>query len=325
MFFKNNQNLLIGTAVAGILWLILYYTLVSTNWTTAADNRSNAEERRQTWINISRSKDTEKHADERKNAFLPREAAEKRIKKNSDEVAIKQGELKGIEFGNSESLKAFSVAAAGKGGDPSNLLNDKIKQAVLRANAQLKVQISSEKIAPDSEQTVSVNLLRMALLDRFLTACKDAGIEQIVQVRYGQPDALPPPVITKEDPDAENTTKRPARYSEKEKEKEKGPEVEKLIQFPMKALVRAQEKNAGQLLFELEKPTPTQQSPGENRGYFCVRGFHISAKDPALSLVEMSVGISALVRESDVKGLGIKLKDRNAPGGAVPTDKDNPY
>jgi len=90
----------------------------------------------------------------------------------------------------------------------------------------------------------------------------------------------------------------------------------------MKALVRAPEKNAGQLLFELEKPTPAQQS-GENRGYFCVRGFHITAKDAELGLVEMAVGISALVRESDVKALGVTLKDPRAPGGSQP-DKD-PY
>jgi len=145
MFFKNNQNLLIGTVAAGILWLILYYSLVSGNWTTADDNRKIAEEKRQTWINDSKSDKTEKRAGEHKNAFLPRVDAEKRIKKNSDEVAVKQSELKSIEFGNAESLKAFSTAAAGKGGDASNHLNEKIKQAVLRANAQLKVPITSEK------------------------------------------------------------------------------------------------------------------------------------------------------------------------------------
>jgi hypothetical protein len=53
-----------------------------------------------------------------------------------------------------------------------------------------------------------------------------------------------------------------------------------------------------------------------------VRGFHIAAKDPELGLVEMSVGISALLRESEVTALGITIKKEGFGGG---TGKGDDY
>ena len=45
--------------------------------------------------------------------------------------------------------------------------------------------------------------------------------------------------------------------------------------------------------------------------YFCVRGFHVTTPPDAANSVEMCVAVSALLRESEVKALGVTWKSDN--------------
>lgn len=320
MFFEKNKNVFIGAALFALTWIILFYTLIKPKWTEAAEKRETAEQRRKDWEtymkNDAARKAADKATEDKKIEYLTRGEADKKLDDNRKKIEVKFADLKRIEFGTKDSLKAFSVFAAGKGGDTSNLLNEKVKQAILRANGILKAPITPEKISNEfSEVDDSNNLLRVAMFEAFMSAARDAKVEQIVQVRHFAPAPIlvPEDKITDEDSD-EPKSKPKKKGSDKDKDKEEEkPKVDRLIQFPMKVLLRVPERFSNQVLFELEKPTPEKQAFDKDpRGYFCIRGFHVTVRENMPNLIEMTIQVSALLRESEMKALKIQLKDPNS-------------
>lgn len=335
MFFQKNRNLFIGVALVAIAWLILYYTIVAPQWQEAQDNRKLADGRRVDWQNFMKNSkaenDAKKSTDANKIEYLTRAEADKKMATNRARIDEKFSELKQIEFGNHESLKAFTVFAAGKGGDTKNLLNEKIRMSSTRANGILKAPILAEKLIHDFENADDANnLLRIAMYEAFLTAAREAGVEQVVQIVNFSPSPIEVPEETKSAgdeplPDEPKKTTKPKSKKDKDKEKEEEkPKVDRLIQFPMKVLLRIPEKKSAQILFELEKPTPDKQKTDELRGYFSIRGFHIAQREN-VQYVEMTVQLSALLRESEAKLMHITWKEKNASGGNNRRDDDDPF
>lgn len=343
MFFEKNKNLLIATGAVALLWIILYYVMISPNWDEAGKSVTAAAEKRLAWETATHADRERKDAkdEKRTNDFKPRADAEKELNRSSEQTEIKFKELRRIEFGTRDTLKPYSIAAVGKSGDTKNLLNEKLKQTKDRANSILKVKIEAEKLAArfgDESASDALNLLRLALMDRFLSACKEvkdvntkeSRIEEIVAVDYQEPKPIPVPEDEKakekeKDGDDESTENKKPKGKGKDKDKnaDKPEGIDRLVQIPMKVLVRAPERYVNQLLYELGLPTPSEQVGEDRRGYFCVRGFHISVSNNTGStgekLVEMSVGVSALLRESEVKALGIGMKGER---GKRSTDAD---
>ncbi|MEI6231579.1 MAG: hypothetical protein WCT04_00900 [Planctomycetota bacterium] len=333
MFFEKNKNLMIATGAVALLWVILFYTLVAPSWEQAQAAQEAAQAKRKAWEASTNAEKERKEAkeDKRKNEFKIRKEAEADLTRASEVIDVKSKELRKIEFGTKDSLRSFSVASVGKNGDTKNLLNEKLKQTKDRANAIVRVKLEAEKLSVRfGEDTTSdaLNLLRLAMVDRFLTACKDVKdpstkdckIEEIAGLDYYKPEIiqLPDAEKTKEktsDEEEVAETKKPkakGKDKDKEKDADKADEIERLVAIPMKVLVRAPERFMAQLLYELGQPTSGRPDGEDRRGYFCVKGFHVSVSNASAStgekLLEMSVAVSALLRESEIKALGITLK-----------------
>lgn len=328
MFFEKNKKLLIGTAAIALLWIVLFYTLVAPKWAEAEANKTAASEHRKDWELYMRNDAAKKAAEKAPDAspieYLTQHEAEKKLKENRSKIEIKFSELKKIEFGDHETLKPFSVAAVGKNGDPQNLLNEKTKQAALRANGILKAPISPEIVSGEFENA-AINLLRVAIFEAFMTACRDAKVEQIVQVRHFAPAPILVPEEEKTDEEKPEEPKKKSKYKDdKDKDEEKVAKVDRLIQFPMKVQLRVPERFSNQVLFELEKATPEKRGD-EMRGYFCIRGFHVAVRENVPNLVEMTVQVSALLRESEVRALRIALKDPRSGPSSKRSDDDLGY
>ena len=336
MFFEKNKNLLIATGGVALLWVILYYVLVSPNWEAAQKNEESAQTKRKAWEASTHAEKERQEAksDKRPAEFKIRSEAESDLNRASELIEIKSKESRKIEFGTRDTLRPFSINAVGKSGDTGNLLNEKLKQTKDRGSSIVKVKLEAEKLSTrfrDEGFSDALNLLRLAMVDRFLTACKevkdpntkDCKIEEIAAVDYFNPQPVPLPDDEKnakekdKNPDDEEgaaETKKP-KSKKKDGDADKPEEIDRLIQIPMKVLVRAPERYITQLLYELGQPTPARQEGEDRRGYFCVKGFHVAVSNSSSSagekLLEMSVAVSALLRESEVKGVGITWKSDN--------------
>ncbi len=324
MFFEKNKNLLIGTGAVALLWVILYYVLVSPNWAEAQKSEETAETKRKAWVESTDALAEKKAAEKahRTNKFLTKAEAEKELDANSAQTELRMKELRKIEFGNHESLKPFSVAAAGAGGDANSLLNTRSKEAIQRLKAIMpkdKDKIADDLFMKSGDASVALSLLRLALIDRFLSACKEVKdvntkeckIEQLVQVEYYSPILIPVPPPEdekKEKEEDDGEMKKPAKHKKGEKDEEKPDETFNLVQIPMKVLVRGPERYINQLLLELAQPTPPHQEGDDKRGYFSIRGFHVTTRETLPNSVELSVAVSALMQEREVKALKVGVK-----------------
>lgn len=325
MFFERNKKLLIGAGAVALLWVILYFVLVSPAKQDARDKQEQALKDKKSWEDYTDNAKEHKSAKGRNNEWLARVTAERELKESSAQTEEKFKELGQIEFGTHETLKAFSTAAAGARGDVGEMLNRKIKEASARARIVLKNNSIHDNLFSQNfgEASEPLKLLRLAMIDRFLSVCKDVKdtatgeckISEIKQVDYSPPYAIPAPTEKKEEADELDDEAVAAKKKKgKEKDTAKADTFDRLVQIPMKVLLRIPAENyTNQLLCELQKPTPLQQSGEDQHGYFCVRGFHIAARDNAANAVELCVAVSALLRESEVAALGIKLgKDEGA-------------
>ncbi|HLX62406.1 MAG TPA: hypothetical protein VKX17_14105 [Planctomycetota bacterium] len=338
MFFEKNKRMLIGTGVVALLWIILFYSLVSPNWAAADSKEKEAGSGKAAWENATKNDKDSKRAAANKNAYTKRTTAEEEIKESSEKLQAKFKEMRRIEFGTAASLKPFSTAAAGKGGDINELLNrtnkDEVKHArTILKNATISEQIFSEHFGEIGG--VPTNLLRLALVNRFLNACKqvkdesgECKIDQIVSVDYGLPAVIEVPEDAKaeieKDKDASDDEIDPGANAKKKRKKDKDAEkaesIDRLVQVPIKVLLRIPAENyINELLFELQKPTPPGQDGEDARGYFCVRGFHVVTRENLPSDIEACVGMAALIRESELKTMRVPVKDESK-GPSRPED-----
>jgi len=294
--------------------------MVAPNWEAAESSETTAKKAKTDWEENAKATADRKHA---AYPFKERKKAEEELDANSAQTEVRFKELRKIEFGTHETLKAFSVAAAGAGGDTSNLLNEKLKQTAQRAKAIFNMDIPVERFKVKfDDSSDAANLLRLALVDRFLSACKEVRdpatkackIEQIVLVDYYTPKVIELPAEekakSKNEEEESTSSKKPTKKNKKDKDEDKPEEIDRLVQVPMKALVRLPEQYVDALLYQLGQPTPTRQDSDDRRGYFCVRGFHVAVNDATAptNSVELCIAVSALLRESEIKALKITLK-----------------
>jgi len=201
-------------------------------------------------------------------------------------------------LGSLDQLQKYTEAAAGTG-DHNNYfttLQKQMRDTAKNANITVPPDLGfSEKIL--SDDPVALNLLRLAITDRLLTACKDAGVPQIVQMRFEPGRMIPWPFEEEAQADPK---KKPGKDS-KDNAQPKIP-VDRLVQFPIRILISAPERNLSQFLFELQRPSDN------THGYFVIRGFHVSVRTAGSGRVESAVALAALLNEKTLSSMGISIK-----------------
>lgn len=296
MFLLNNKRLFLGAVAVVIVWLAVYFVAVRDNWATAAAKLEDAEKVRAKWESYY---STDK-------GLLPKIEAEKALNDNKAVLNKNLTDLRKIELGTRETLHEFTEAAAGAA-DKRSYFDQKRITIANRANDTLHIPtppglgILGEKAV---DEPVSVNLLRLAMVEAVIAACKKVDVPSAPRIVKFQ--HLAPRLILAGDEDdaaAEPSADEPKDAKAKAAKPDAGPR--RLVQFPMKVVLQLEEEQLGKLLFELAKPTE-----GSHRS-LCLRGFHISVKDSGSDKVEAAVAVVALLNESFVCGdLGIELKQK---------------
>ena len=289
MFLKQNKMLVLGTVAAAAVWLGVYWLLINDNWVKADAAKAEAEKRRGQWDAYF----------EPKNKLLPQPEADKALNDSNEKLRLQLEELKKIEFGTPETLHAFSEAAAGSG-DHKNYL------ATLKTQLATKAKDNGIAIPPDlgivdkaAEDPVALNLLRLAIVDRFVLACKEAGVVRVRRLRHDPPLPVPGNEAKEAPADTKKGAAPPAEPPDS------------LIQYPMRVVVQAPERFFAQFLYELQKPSDA------THGYFCLRGFHVIVGDAASGTIEASVAFTAMLSQKTAGKLGVAPKTdedrRSAP------------
>ncbi|MFH0938084.1 MAG: hypothetical protein V1899_02210 [Planctomycetota bacterium] len=284
MISQNKPLILGAVAIIGV-FASVQYMMVRENWAIANAQLQLAQKKSDQW---------EKNFKLGEN-LLPKPDAVKALNDSNEKLRLQFEDLKKIEFGTSDSLRVFSEAAAGSD-DPKNYFRKLFTQTKTKAK-------DSAIFLPDdlgfteknlSDEKVSMNLLRLALVDRFLLACKDAGIPRILRIHYETPRFIPWP-WTSEETETEVAISKKKSVTNIEV-------TDKLIQFPMRVLISAPETSVTQLLYEIQRATDAAH------GYFCVRGFHVVTRAQGTGQVEASLALSALLNEKIVTKLTIPVK-----------------
>ena len=289
MFYRQNKKLIWSAAAVLALWLAVQWGWTGARWAEADETQRTAEEDEATW---------DKYFAPGPN-MLRQDQAGQKLKSAYDDLHRTFEQLRKIELGTPEQLAVYTVAGAGSS-DHNNYLATLRTRLAARAKDEFQVDVSSlpelgisDKAAEDP---VSVNLIRLAAVERFLLACKEAKVTRLTKIKYDPPHLLLTPDML-----ATEAGHKDGKAAAKSAPVD-APEIEKLVQFPMKVLLVAPESAFGQLLYELQRP-----SDG-HCGYFEIRGFHVTVRDAASGNLEAAVALSALLNEKDVAKLGIELK-----------------
>jgi hypothetical protein len=305
---KDNKPLVIGAAACLLFVLIVQFSFISANMTTAQENIAAYEAKRAEW---------DKHFNSGAN-LLPKPKAVEKIKENQKLLDNNMRDLQRIELGTKTgSLQQFTEAAAGAG-DKMNYLETKRKQVLSRYSSRPKLGAGATDLGlTDSAagDSVAQNLIRLFVADTILNASVKAEVDTVNALRAKPISVIEyldsEKAILSPDEEDERTSKSKSKAATKDKGKDKTDELEapsKLVQFPMEAVLTMPEKAVGKFLFELEKP-----SDG-GRGYLAIRGFHVYVKDAKSGMVEVVVMASGLLPEKVVGELGIELKGKGGRG-----------
>src|SRR6476619_7390575 len=122
MFFEKNKKMLMAAGGVAILWIILYFTLVSPNWKDAEEKKAQANQNRETWEKTTKDDKRAKEIKARGNEYIVLANAREELTDAGSKTERKLKEMRQIEFGTHDSLRSFSTAAAGKNGDVNELL-----------------------------------------------------------------------------------------------------------------------------------------------------------------------------------------------------------
>jgi hypothetical protein len=285
---SKNKSLILGALVALGIFGSVHWMVVQANWDEADKLLVQANGERERWDKFFKPGDK----------LVPRPDADKAINESNEKLRTQFDELKKIEFGTADTLHIFSVAAAGQG-DPKNYLVSSIKQMSAKAKDTLNIGVPvdmglGEKAADDP---VPLSLFRLAMIDRFLLACKECSVPTVTRVRYETATRIESPFDKPADEETATTKK-----GGKEEEKPAAKEVDALVQFPMRVVVLAPERSFAQLLFRLQEPSTAQHS------YFGIRGFHVWVRDAGSGMIEASLALNAVLNEKLVAKLGIPFK-----------------
>ncbi|MGD0091150.1 MAG: hypothetical protein ABSE73_14630 [Planctomycetota bacterium] len=303
---SHNKNLFLGAAAAAAVWLIAYFMFVRGNWVEAAAKRDDAEAAREEW---------EKNFEQKK-GLMPKTEAKKAIEENEGLLSNNLLKLQRIELGTAQTLHAFTVAAAGQQ-DPNNYYDGMRIKMIENANNNLHLPVPSLGGGAEvggADVPVAVKLLRLAVVEAFINACHNAGVKQITYLKYYSPrmiesEEAAPAAAGEDDGTA------PAHAAKKAApDKTAAPAgASRIVQFPIKVSLQAEEKAFNRLLWELQQPT------GTGCRYLCLRGFHVTLKDRERGdFVDATVAVSGLLNENLVQELGVKMEGEERPGQSRP-------
>jgi hypothetical protein len=298
MFFNENKKLILGAVAGFAIWMVVVFMFIQSNWSLQAQKQRETEENKKNWDGYFTAKSGEK--------LLPKTEAEAAIKDSNDKLATNLEQLRNIEFGTAQLLRAYSEAAAGSGDKKSFFISLR-SQLEQKSNTQWFIKVPADlDLVSRAEDPVSLNLLRLAIVDHFLADCKASYIQRVTKIKYEMPSVIQPP---------ERSDAKEAKFDSKDdaaapKKSGKGapaapaPEAqEKLIQFPVRITVIGPERTVAQLLFEVQKPVMNL-----GQGYFCLHSVKVEINDAATGTVRATLGIAALLTEKVVNELQIKLK-----------------
>jgi len=308
---KENKFLIIGTVAVLVLW-IGAQMWISGNWAAAAEKAKAAHSANETWKKNFKTGGN----------WMPRDVAEKELAGNRKQLEGQSTLLNKIEFGDANSLNSYSEKAAGSG-DPANYFVTKKTQLLARTTSQnIRIPDPDQDLGmgrndKSIEDAVALNLLRLAMLDHLLVSCQKVGVAQVSQIRHHAPKFIP----FEADADGDtNTKKKDEKDSDKEKDaddpKSEPPTGSRLVQFHLRVNLLLPERAFGRLMYEVQRPSEN------NRGYLCLRGFHVAARDKGSGMMEASLAVSALLSEKSVKDLKIAVKGEEARSGPATKNVD---
>ena len=318
MFFHENKKLILGAAVGLGIWLCIVFMAINSNWALQAQKLKDTESARQNWDGYFTPKAGQKQ--------LPKKDAENEIELSNAKLRENLHVLQHIEFGNVDSLKQFEEAAAGSGDKKSYFIQQRtmVEQKSI-TQWYLKVPPDLDMVSR-ADDPVSLNLVRLALVDRFLLSAKEAGIQRVVKIKYDTPTVIEPPEI-KADTNSKDKDAKEAKYDPKGDTKKGGKPApaaevqEKLMQFPIRVTVVGPERAVAQLLFEVQRQTDS------SHGYFCINSVRVEINDAATGTVKATLGLSALLTDKNANDMQIKLKspagggNGNGTGGGGDDDR----
>lgn len=307
MFLQANKKLLAGAAVAVVVWLVVYYGFVQSKWSDASKVALDVGNAREAWDLLYKKKDD----------MMPRPDAERQIEESNRKLKNNLAQLRNMEFGTESLLKTYTESTAGAEDHKNYVI--KLRTNLVGRAREMGVKMTPPElgfVSKNADEPPSLNLIRLAMMDRFLSACGEAALAnkvRIVKIAYGNPSAIALPETADKSGD-----KSDINYDDPPKAGKKGaaaaPEkaaLDRLIQFPLQITIDAPEPNIGQLLFEVQRPTDLTHS------YFCLRGMRIIVHENSLSsgTVQAEFALSALLNEELAAKLGIQWQKRDKEHG----------
>ncbi|HYG75382.1 MAG TPA: hypothetical protein VEK08_10305 [Planctomycetota bacterium] len=309
MFFKENKMLLLGSVGVCAIVLGVHFFWVRDNWAKAESAGKAAEEASIAWEKNFRPGDN----------LMPKPDAEKVLEDNNRLLKVGLTTLQGIEFGTKDTLQPYSEAAAGSG-DRKNYLMTKQTNILSRAKTMNIIAPSelglTEKI---SEDPVALNLLRVAIIDSFLSSCNVAKVHRLLRIQHFAPKILPLEGVELAEETKEKKPAKADQKKDKEDEGSPGQRSDRLVQFPVKVQLVAPEPALSRVLYEMQKPSD------RTRGYLCLRGFHVAVRQAGSGTIEAVIAFTALLNEKLVRELGIPVKEeeqQNRGSGSEPRKVD---
>lgn len=307
MFFHENKKLILGAAVGLGIWLCVVFMGINSNWAVQAQKLKETETARQNWDGYFIAKTGPKQ--------MPKKDAENEIELSNAKLKQNLGVLQHLEFGTPDTLRTFQEAAAGSGDKKSYFIQQRtLVEQKATTQWHLKVPPDLDMVSR-ADDPVSLNLMRLALVDKFLLSCQEANIQRVTKIKYDTPTVIEPPEI-KADPNSKDKDAKEAKYDPKTDASKKGgkpapaPEAQdKLIQFPIRVTVIGPERAVAQLLFEVQKQTV------HIHGYFCINSVRVEINDAATGTVRGTLALSGLLSEKQANDMQIKLKTTTGGSG----------
>jgi hypothetical protein len=298
----QNKNIFIGMAMCVVMFAMTHLFMIQPNWVLMKTHLSATDENRLKWEKLYKVD----------GKLLPLPEAEKAIKESNAVMLNKLDELKKIEFGTEESLRSYSIKAAGSAGDYKNYFDAEKTRLRLRAKdavVELPPELGIDATA--SDDPVPLNLFRLAMVDRLLVVCKDSGVNQVTRLSHGMPSRIASKEPVSESADDERDPKNGKNKTEKAVT---ATEADVLVRFPMRVVLSAPERVFAQFLYDVQRPRDS------THGYFCIRGFHVYVRDANTGMVEASILFQGLLNQKTATKLGITL-EKEVEGRRRPSEQ----
>ena len=301
---KKDQPYFIGAGIAIVLWLILYYVMVSENWT----KRDEAMARATSTLKAIGEKQAPKDGSRalaRANEVLGLEG-----KRQADLMA----QLQKIEF--AQSMPGFMHSDIKGGEDPKNYFDKKRRESTDAAKGKgIKFAAGFEDLGfrnavIDETVAVELNLARMFIVNQVLSMVANAQAAQVTAIHYPKPFLIPLP----EDPNIEKEEKVVAAPTSSRTgvAPKKGPKEEVvealppplLGQIPVVIRLKIEEGKIVTLLQDMQKPS------AEGHGFLSVRGFEVMLRDSNSGLVDVEIALGAVFPDPKLKEWKIDLEEK---------------